>query len=65
MVNDAMGYPLSWPLKEVEKQHVTKVVDSHSGNKSAAARDLGVSRKTLDRKFKDWLTHEKQGLEEE
>lgn len=64
-INDAMGYPLNWPLKEVEKQHVTKVVDSHSGNKSAAARDLGVSRKTLDRKFKDWLTNDKQGLEEE
>ncbi|GIU49650.1 MULTISPECIES: sigma-54-dependent transcriptional regulator [Shewanella] len=49
------GYPLSWPLKEVEKQHVMSVVDAHSGNKSAAARDLGVSRKTLDRKYKEWF----------
>ncbi len=55
------GYPLNWPLKEVEKQHVTKVVDNHNGNKSAAARDLGVSRKTLDRKFKDWLNHARKG----
>jgi DNA-binding NtrC family response regulator len=64
MVNDAMGYPLNWPLKEVEKQHVTKVVDNHNGNKSAAARDLGVSRKTLDRKFKDWLNHAEEGHED-
>ncbi|AZG71344.1 sigma-54-dependent transcriptional regulator [Shewanella livingstonensis] len=63
-VNDAMGYPLNWPLKEVEKQHVTKVVGNHNGNKSAAARDLGVSRKTLDRKFKDWFNHPEQGFEE-
>ncbi|UCX06378.1 sigma-54-dependent transcriptional regulator [Shewanella glacialimarina] len=52
---DNYGYPLSWTLKDVEKQHVTQVVDSHDGNKSAAARDLGVSRKTLDRKYKDWF----------
>ena len=49
------GYPQDWTLKEVEKHHVTSVVDLHSGNKSAAARDLGVSRKTLDRKYKEWF----------
>ena len=49
------GYPLDWPLKEVEKHHVTQVVDAHAGNKSAAARELGVSRKTLDRKYKEWF----------
>lgn len=50
-----VGYPLLWPLKDVEKHHVTQVVDAHGGNKSAAARDLGVSRKTLDRKYKEWF----------
>ncbi|MEI6859651.1 MAG: sigma-54 dependent transcriptional regulator [Shewanella sp.] len=50
------GYPLDWGLKEVEKHHVIQVVDAHNGNKSAAARDLGVSRKTLDRKYKEWLS---------
>ena len=49
------GYPLDWPLKDVEKSHLTRVVDAHGGNKSAAARDLGVSRKTLDRKYKEWF----------
>ncbi|QBF83166.1 sigma-54-dependent Fis family transcriptional regulator [Shewanella maritima] len=53
-VPETSGYPLDWPLKEVEKQHVMQVVAAHDGNKSAAARDLGVSRKTLDRKFKEW-----------
>ncbi|MGI2171045.1 sigma-54-dependent transcriptional regulator [Shewanella sp. MF05960] len=58
VIPEAMGYPLEWPLKEVEKQHVTQVVDAHNGNKSAAARDLGVSRKTLDRKYKEWAHHD-------
>ncbi|MEZ8142187.1 MULTISPECIES: sigma-54 dependent transcriptional regulator [Enterovibrio] len=49
------GYPLCWPLKDVERAHIEKVVDVHEGNKSAAARQLGVARKTLERKFKDWL----------
>lgn len=50
------GYPLDWPLKEVEKAHILSVVEKHQGNKSAAARDLGVARKTLERKFKEWGT---------
>ncbi|WOT05348.1 sigma-54-dependent transcriptional regulator [Shewanella youngdeokensis] len=53
------GYPLQWALKDVERDHVTRVVDVHGGNKSAAARDLGVSRKTLDRKYKEWFGGEK------
>jgi DNA-binding NtrC family response regulator len=64
VVTDIIGYPLEWPLKEVEKHHVTQVVDGHNGNKSAAARDLGVSRKTLDRKYKDWFHYEGESVEE-
>ncbi|MCG7496381.1 sigma-54 dependent transcriptional regulator [Vibrio sp. Of7-15] len=48
------AYPLDWPLKEVEKVHIQKVVNAHDGNKSAAARQLGVARKTLERKYKEW-----------
>jgi DNA-binding NtrC family response regulator len=48
------GYPLAWPLAEVEKAHILQVVASHDGNKSAASRVLGVARKTLERKFKEW-----------
>ncbi|EHA1079350.1 sigma-54-dependent transcriptional regulator [Photobacterium damselae] len=47
-------YPTDWTLKEVEKAHILQVVDSNDGNKSAAARQLGVARKTLERKFKEW-----------
>jgi DNA-binding NtrC family response regulator len=48
------GYPNSWSLKDVEKSHIQQVVEAHSGNKSAASRDLGVARKTLERKYKEW-----------
>jgi DNA-binding NtrC family response regulator len=46
--------PLSWSLEEVEKHHMLRVLESNDGNKSRAARSLGVSRKTLERKLKGW-----------
>ncbi|MEL7291073.1 MAG: sigma-54 dependent transcriptional regulator [Pseudomonadota bacterium] len=52
------GYPNNWCLKDVEKAHIQQLVDYHDGNKSAAARDLGVARKTLERKFKEWESEE-------
>ncbi|WP_367989110.1 sigma-54-dependent transcriptional regulator [Vibrio sp. NTOU-M3] len=52
------GYPNSWTLKEVEKSHIQQLVEHHDGNKSAAARDLGVARKTLERKYKEWDSEE-------
>jgi DNA-binding NtrC family response regulator len=45
------GYPLEWSLEQVKEAHMRRVVEAHAGNKSAAARQLGVSRKTLERKF--------------
>lgn len=41
-------------LEEVEKRHILKILDMEGGNKSAAARRLGVSRKTLERKVQLW-----------
>lgn len=41
-------------LDLVEKHHVLKLLDEEDGNKSAAARRLGISRKTLERKVKLW-----------
>ena len=40
------------PLSEIEGQYVTKVLEHTRGNKQAAARVLGVDRKTLDRMIK-------------
>lgn len=48
------GYPLNWTLENVEKQHMQRVLQSVDGNKSEAARRLGVSRKTLERKANAW-----------
>ncbi len=38
----------------VEKRHILCVLETCGDNKSAAARKLGVSRKTLERKLKLW-----------
>ena len=41
-------------LETVERRHILRVLDMEGGNKSAAARRLGVSRKTLERKCQLW-----------
>ena len=51
---EATGEGDSLRLETVEKQHILKVLEQEQGNKSAAARLLGVSRKTLERKMKAW-----------
>ncbi len=50
----AAGFPLDWPLEDVERNHLLAVLEAHGGNKSSAARSLGISRKTLDRKLTAW-----------
>jgi len=41
-------------LADIEKHHILKILSIEKGNKTAAARKLGVSRKTLDRKVTVW-----------
>lgn len=41
-------------LAAVERGHILRVLAIASGNKSDAARKLGISRKTLERKLKAW-----------
>ena len=52
------GFPADWSLERVEEAHVRSVLAQSRGNKSAAARSLGVSRKTLERKLKKWQASE-------
>jgi len=41
-------------LKSHEKMHILKTISDSLGNKSKAAIQLGISRRTLDRKLKRW-----------
>ena len=53
--------PPDLSLEAVERQHILSVLSADEGNKSAAARRLGISRKTLERKLKLWSS---QGAED-
>ncbi len=41
-------------LGEIEKSHIRKVVQHFDGNRTQAAQTLGISRKTLYRKLKEY-----------
>ncbi len=53
-----------WSLEAVEKHHILLTLEQHQGNKSSAARELGVSRKTLDRKLASWAVQEDRACEQ-
>jgi two-component system response regulator HydG len=44
---DQAGDEALLPLREVERRHILKVLEAVDGNKSEAARILGINRKTL------------------
>ncbi len=48
---DDGAYPLDWTLEQVKQAHITRVLTQNHGNRSATARQLGVSRKTLERRL--------------
>jgi DNA-binding NtrC family response regulator len=41
-------------LEDVERRHILAVLREAGGNRTEAARRLGVSRKTIDRKCAAW-----------
>jgi DNA-binding NtrC family response regulator len=51
-VGDADDEPLSWNQKE--RELITKSLQKHTDNRRAAARELGISERTLYRKIKDY-----------
>jgi DNA-binding NtrC family response regulator len=44
-------YPLDWTLEQVKQAHIVRVLERNRGNRTAAARQLGVSRRTLERRL--------------
>jgi DNA-binding NtrC family response regulator len=42
------------PMEEVERRYILRVLEAVGGNKTAAARILGIERKTLYRKLERW-----------
>ena len=52
---EARGEPGAIPsLDEIERRHITRVLTAAHGNKTLAARILGVDRKTLHRKLSQY-----------
>ncbi len=51
-VPQATGYPPGTPLFEVERDHILRTLDACGGNRTEAARRLGIGRNTLSRKLK-------------
>ncbi|MEO0329948.1 MAG: helix-turn-helix domain-containing protein, partial [Pseudomonadota bacterium] len=41
-------------LAAVEQRHILSVLDACKGNRAEAARRLGIARKTIDRKCREW-----------
>jgi two-component system response regulator HydG len=41
-------------METVERRHVMRVLEAHNGNRTRAARVLGLDRKTLQRKLERW-----------
>lgn len=55
----ASNEPGSIPsLDEIERRHITRVLTAAHGNKTLAARILGVDRKTLHRKLSQYAKSE-------
>jgi DNA-binding NtrC family response regulator len=54
--------PLPRTLKEIEMEHILKVLDKHSGNKPAAAAELGIVLKTLYNKLERWQEEQERKL---
>jgi len=49
--NSVMDRELLLPMREVERRHILRVLQATGGNRTEAARILGLDRKTLYRKL--------------
>jgi len=53
-----VAYDPDLPLKEIERRHVERALAYHDGNVSETARQLGVSRRWLHYRLKEWSGEE-------
>jgi len=51
---DHVTIPRDTSLDELERQAVTQTLEQHDGNRTHAAKALGISVRTLQRKLKTW-----------
>lgn len=58
LAESAPDQALTLPLAEVEKRHIHRVLASKGGNKTQAARVLGIDTKTLYNKLKSYRASE-------
>ena len=52
--DEAQRAPPPQSLEDVQRAHILNALLAAGGNKTVAARNLGVSRKTVERKLKEW-----------
>ena len=52
-ITKRLGIPQRY-LEQVMQRHILHVLDLCDGNRAEAARRLGVSRKTIDRRVAAW-----------
>ena len=53
---------LGMPMKDVEREVIQKTLELTHGNKTEAARILGLSARTIDNKLKEWKPHGTPGI---
>lgn len=53
--DDADEQPAAASWEQVERQHILASIDRNSGDRALTARELGISRKTLYNKLKQYL----------
>lgn len=58
VAENSIDETLKLPLAEVEKRHIQRVLASTGGNKTQAARVLGIDTKTLYNKLKSYKSSE-------
>ena len=52
--SDEIGIPPGTSLEELERAAVERALEEHHGNRTHAAKTLGISVRTLQRKLKAW-----------